>query len=301
MKRQAAKAQTPGFHALSEDLEGFAALSQVLHQEVGILMEPTPTNRLKMANRLARVLAEHKFTGYAPYLKKLRERDSVILEEFISALTTNTTSFFREPAHFEALRNILPEVCHRKQSSPIREIRTWSAAVSTGEEAYSIAMCMLETLPLGHGMELKLLGTDVDREALARASLGKFEAEQLAELPANIKKKYFRADRGRAGQSYVIDPRVRSIIRFAPLNLRSPAYPFRFSFDIIFCRNVLIYFDAKTSMQVIERLSQALAPGGFLFIGHAELGLVRSSSLRPRQMGVYEKISSAISFFKEKP
>lgn len=294
MKRNATAIKpVAGFQALSEDEDGFQALSQILHRETGIQMEGTTTNRLKMANRLSRVLSNYGFSTYTPYLKKLREGDPALLAEFISALTTNTTSFFREPAHFEALKSLLPGVCRNKQAQGPRELRIWSAAASTGEEVYSIAITVLESLPLGHGLDVKILGTDIDREALARASAGKFTGEQLNEVPEPLRKRYFRPLKTREGNKFQVDQRVRAMIRFAPLNLRAAAYPFRFPFDIVFCRNVLIYFDAKTSYGVIDKLAESLTPKGLLFIGHAELGLVRSSSLKPLRMGVYQRAARA--------
>jgi chemotaxis protein methyltransferase CheR len=205
------------------------------------------------------------------------------LVNLIDALTTNHTSFFREPAHFDFLRKtFLPEWEDRAV------IDVWSAACSTGEEPYSIAMCLLEGLGHTARRKVRILATDISTRVLAIARQGIYPAERFEDVPALQLPRYWLCGGGDAAGSYRAKKELRNIIEFRRLNLLD-----RLSglghFPLIFCRNVLIYFDKPTQQRVVERLASVLSPGGYLLTGHAESLTGLKHGLRSVQPAVYRK------------
>jgi chemotaxis protein methyltransferase CheR len=215
------------------------------------------------------------------------------LTEFICALTTNTTHFFRESVHFDFLKNRLPELAEAKRKQHKHELRVWCSASSTGQEVYTLMMVIQSFLndanPAFKTWDLKFLATDIDPEVLERASSGTYQETELSGVPDPLKQQFFRAVRTGVQKAYQVQSEYRSKIRFAQFNLLTERYPFQFPFDIIFCRNVLIYFDRPTAEKVIEKLAGALAPGGLLFLGHSETGMMRSKVMKTLASGVYQK------------
>jgi chemotaxis protein methyltransferase CheR len=209
------------------------------------------------------------------------------LINLIDALTTNHTSFFREPTHFDFLRKtFLPEWKDRGT------IGIWSAACSTGEEPYSIAMCLLEELgPAGPG-KVRILATDISTRVLAKAGQGIYPAERFEGLPVLQLRRFWLRGEGDWAGCYRAKKELRALVEFRRLNLLE-AVPQVGHFPLIFCRNVMIYFDKPTQQRVVERLAWCLDPGGYLLTGHAESLNGIEHGLKYVQPAVYRKASSA--------
>jgi chemotaxis protein methyltransferase CheR len=215
--------------------------------------------------RLGKKIRELNFRSFQEYYRSvLEDRTGEALTALIDALTTNHTSFFREPAHFEFLRRtILPRLRERDR------IAIWSAACSTGEEPYSIAFGLLEELGEEALAKTRILATDISTRVLASAQRGAYPAERFDGIPAHQLRRYLLRGEQRFKDWYRVKPEVRAAVEFRRLNLME-----RFShlgpFPVIFCRNVMIYFDKPTQQGLVNRLAGCLEPGGYLLIGHAE-------------------------------
>ena len=205
------------------------------------------------------------------------------LIHLIDALTTNHTSFFREPAHFDFLRKtFLPEWKDRGT------IGIWSAACSTGEEPYSIAMCLLEELGPGPPAEVRILATDISTRVLAKAEQGIYSAERFEGLPGLQLRKFWLRGEGDWAGCYRAKKELRAMVEFRRLNLLETVSQMG-RFPLIFCRNVMIYFDKPTQQRVVERLAACLEPGGYLLTGHAESLTGIEHGLEYVQPAIYRK------------
>jgi len=210
-------------------------------------------------------------TSEKDYLVMLeKDLDGQEIVQFLDVISTNHTSFFREPDHFEFLRTVLSDWIR----GGMRRLRVWSAAASTGEEPYSIAFTIADTLE-GAAVDWRILGTDISTKVLAKAETGIFLVSKLAGLVRGEQKRFF--ERGPGKDELTVQLATRAKIAFRRLNLATPPYPMRGPFDIIFCRNVMIYFDQIVRQRVISAMESLLRPDGYLLIGHAEA----LSGLRP--------------------
>ena len=183
-------------------------------------------------------------------------------------MTTNKTDFFREPAHFDFLcRTAVPQLIRIPGR---RRLKLWSAACSIGAEAYTIAMVLQDLRRTAPGFDFSILGTDVSNDVLAKARLGIYPEAMLEPVPAALRQRYVMASRDPGRGEGRMVPELRQTAQFHRLNLMDPSYPFDRDVDVVFCRNVLIYFDKPTQKAVIERLAAHLRPGGYLILGHSE-------------------------------
>lgn len=214
-------------------------------------------------SRLSKRLSQFKLTNYEQYFQLVEnDRSGKELVWMIDALTTNKTSFYREIQHFDFLsRHILPNLDGR-------HLRIWSAACSTGEEPYSIAMLLREKLPQIEKWDLKILATDISTKVLTAAQEAVYTEDVLEPVPEKLKQKYFRAENS-AAKTFRLSPDVKNMVRFARLNFMEE-FPMKGPFDLIFCRNAMIYFDKPTQERLVRRFYTLLKPGGFLFVGHSE-------------------------------
>lgn len=270
------------------DEEGFALLADLLKSLAGIHLPDNDKNRTLMASRLGMVLRSHGFQTYAEYHRYLTAgANGGAAQEFVSALTTNTTEFFRENKHFPVFAKALGELRERRMAEGTREVRIWCGAASTGQEPYSILMTALEAYPDLMSWNLKFLATDIDLEVLSQAASGHYSEQEAKGVPPLYRQKFFRASPG----SLCVREEYRTMIRFAQLNLLSNPYPFQHKFDFIFCRNVLIYFDKATTASVLQKMGRALSPGGVLFIGHSESGAMKLPDFAPIAHAAYQKKS----------
>jgi chemotaxis protein methyltransferase CheR len=211
------------------------------------------------------------------------------LVQLLNVMSTNVTRFFREPDHFTFLREMFGQWLQEGR----RRIRLWSAACSTGEEPYSIAMTILDSLPRGElgGLDLKILATDISTRVLETAEQARYSDTSLKEVPPVTRQRFFvRAEDG-SQPTYQVRESLKRLVTFRRLNLAAPPFPLRGPFDAIFCRNVMIYFDGAVRKRLLGELERLLRPDGWLLIGHSEnlLG-VQPDSLQMVSPSVYRKV-----------
>ncbi|MGE0370258.1 MAG: protein-glutamate O-methyltransferase CheR [Gammaproteobacteria bacterium] len=243
----------------------FDFIRRLVAEKTGIAL--SEQKRELVYGRLAKRLRSLDLQSFAEYCSHV-EGNAEELHELVNAITTNLTSFFREPYHFDYLRDtLLPALLRSNADS--RRIRIWSAGCSTGEEPYSIAMVLRDALSSAQGWDAKILATDIDSNVLARAQQGVYAEERASGVPERFLRRSFRRGQAdNAGMLKVCDE-VRSLITFRQLNLMHD-WPMRGPFDVIFCRNVVIYFDKPTQRRLFDRYADLIADGGHLFIGHSE-------------------------------
>jgi len=241
----------------------FAALAKLVHDECGIVL--ADAKKGLVVSRLARRLRELNLPDFGQYCRLLQsEQGTDERANLISALTTNVTKFFREDHHFRSLeKQILPALIDKARRRG--RVRIWSAGCSTGEEPYSIAMELLEQCSDAASLDIRILATDIDPHVLATATAGRYSETAVAGVPASRRSRYFSASSG----TFEVGKVLQELITFAPLNLVSQ-WPIRGPFDVIFCRNVVIYFDNATQEVLWKRFASLIPPSGHLFIGHSE-------------------------------
>lgn len=270
----------------------FAQFQRLIYSEAGIRL--SDDKRTLVSARLARRVRELALPTFGAYYRRVAGGDDGELTRMLDAITTNETHFFREPLQFA----LLADGCCSEWSAQAaagarpRTLRVWSAACSSGEEPYSMAMVLHDRLAMA-GWGVEIVASDLCTTALARARDGVWPVERLSAVPQPYLKRYFlrgvASEEGRAK----IGPVVRSLVDFCHINLSDDSYPVAGSFDAIFCRNALIYFDAVSRAHVLDRLVARLAPGGFLFLGHAESLIGTTHRMRSVMPAVYRLPSRA--------
>ena len=248
----------------------FSTFQRFLEKETGIHLSAVKKSLL--VGRLSRRLRDLHLTTFEDYYERV-VADTQERQIFINAICTNETHFFREPHHFEFItEHLLPGwQARRKHDASQRRVRVWSAACSTGEEPYSLAMLLLDKLPAAEGWEIEILATDLSTKALDRAKAGLWPVGKASEIPTPLLKRFMLRGYDEMEGTMKIGPELQRAVNFQPFNLTADSYPtWLGSFDMIFCRNVLIYFGQATKNLVVERLLQHLEPNGHLFLGHAE-------------------------------
>jgi chemotaxis protein methyltransferase CheR len=241
--------------------DDFARIRKLVFALCGISLSAA---KVDMAyNRLVRVLRAKGISAFSHYLDLVENGEADARQEFINAMTTNLTRFFREAGHFDLLAKLLASV------PAGRQVAIWCAGCSTGEEAYTIAMTASETLG-ARAASVRVLATDVDTDVLGTAAAGIYQAEAARDLDHARLRRFFLAGTGANAGLIRVRPELAQLVRFEHQNLRGSAWPAAASFDAIFCRNVMIYFDQKTQAEVLERFRSCLRPQGLLFSGHSE-------------------------------
>jgi chemotaxis protein methyltransferase CheR len=244
----------------------FERLRELVREHTGIAL--SEAKRQLVYGRLARRLRALRLDSFADYIKLLEAGEGNELEEFVNAVTTNLTSFFREPHHFEFMASqMLPTVM--KRNTGARKMRIWCCAASTGEEPYSIAMVLREAQQQLVGWDVKLLATDLDSAVLAHGQAGVYTAERFNGMDPKRMARFFDKGGGAHAGKLRAREELRSLITFKQLNLMRD-WPMRGPFDAIFCRNVIIYFDKPTQRELFERMARLQRPGDLLFLGHSE-------------------------------
>jgi chemotaxis protein methyltransferase CheR len=263
--------------------EVFGRLRRIVREHTGI--DLGEHKRLLCQTRLARRLRALGLSRFEDYLRELDRPGSGEHAELVNAITTNVTAFFREPHHFELLASrVLPGLA----ADPARtRLRLWSAGCSSGEEPWSMAM-VLDEARLPARWDVKILATDIDTDVLARARDGVYTADRLAHVGESRRQRYFSRGGGRSGAWQIAEP-LRERVAFRALNLFA-AWPMRRPFDVIFCRNVIIYFDEASKQQLVRRFVDALSPGGYLCLGHSESLLHGVDGLQPCGQTSYRKV-----------
>lgn len=256
----------------------FTRIQALIHQRAGISLHSG--KHAMVYSRVSRRLRDTGHTSFKPYLDWLEQQGGTEWQEFINALTTNLTSFFREQHHFSLLENLL-------RSDSQRPWRIWCAAASTGEEPYSIAITAAEAL--GIGADFHIHNSDIDTKVLATAARGVYKVEGIKSLSPERLQRFFLRGKGASAGLIRVKPELQKKMDFQTINLIHEL-PFREPFDAVFCRNVMIYFDAPTQRQVLQRIHRAMKPGGLLFVGHAENFSDATSLFALRGKTVYERL-----------
>jgi chemotaxis protein methyltransferase CheR len=248
--------------------DDFNYLRQVVYGHSQNVLDPSRDYLFEA--RLTKLLRNQGMSQISELVVRLRTRKDMLLERAIAeAMTINETSFFRDSRPFELLRTeLLPKIIEARRST--RSLRLWSAACSTGQEAYSLAMLMLENFPVLSGWNIRIEGTDINAEVVARAAAGKYHRIEINRgLPARYIVRYFDRD----GEDWVVKPEVRKLCNFRQANLCGPMLPFNRAedrFDTIFLRNVMLYFSMDTRRKLLAGIHRVLAPDGVLFLGSSE-------------------------------
>ena len=244
----------------------FALFQRLVYQSSGILL--SPAKRALLVARLSGRIRQLGLSSFAAYYRRVQERGDAEKQILLDCISTNETHFFREPAQFDFLTREIVPVWMRERGRA-RRVRAWSTACSTGQEPFTLAMLLHDRLAAA-GWTIEITATDLSHRVLARAKEAEWPIENAAEIPEPFLHRYMlRGLRSRSGVMKA-SPLLRSMIDFRPLNLNAADWSVGGPLDLIFCRNVLIYFDAAARGRVIGRLVQLLAPGGYLFLGHAE-------------------------------
>ncbi len=238
----------------------FSRVQGLIYQRAGISLHNG--KQAMVYSRLSRRLRETGYQSFKDYLSFLDLHDGPEWQEFVNALTTNLTSFFREQHHFEILAS------HLKSKPSNSNWRIWCSAASTGEEPYSIAMTAMESLnPSG---KFNLVASDIDSKVLALAERGIYKIDGLKGISEARVQRFFLRGKGLNEGMVRVKSELQNAIQFLSVNLIRDDWPFRDPFNVVFCRNVMIYFDSPTQRKVLEQIHRVMIPGGLLFVGHAE-------------------------------
>lgn len=255
----------------------FERVRQLIYDHAGISLNPSKQDMVY--SRLARRLRATGINNFRDYLALLESNNAAEWEAFVNSLTTNLTSFFREPHHFPLLaEHVL------KQRHPVS---LWCSAASTGEEPYSMAMTMVDAFG-SFTPPVSIVASDVDTNVLAKAEAGVYPLERVEKLSADVVKRFFLKGTGAQSGCVRVRPELRAMITFRQVNLLSENWPIRGPLDAIFCRNVMIYFDKETQLKILQRFAPLLQPGGLLFAGHSESFHNAAHLFRLRGKTVYE-------------
>lgn len=266
------------------DQQTFNQIRELVYQQSGIKLSDAKKSLVtaRLMKRL-RALDLPDLKSYVEYLAQDREGGELV--QLLDAISTNVTHFFREKDHFDVAADAFKQWLGEGQT----RFRFWSAASSTGEEPYSLAMTFSEALSGGSRRpDLKILATDISTRVLQQCKRGQYEDERVKGISANLLGKYFapcHIDNGRAG--YEVDGNLKRMITFARLNLSAPPFPMKGPMDIVFCRNVMIYFDNPTRLRLLREIQRLLKPGGLLMVGHSE-------SLSQELMGELQRVGASV-------
>jgi chemotaxis protein methyltransferase CheR len=263
----------------------FHDFSKFVYEQAGIDLPPGKealvSGRIRKRMRALEIVDERIYLDYVK-----RDAGGEELVEFLDAISTNFTHFFREADHFDRLAELVEE---RLADGRRRSLRIWSAASSTGEEPYSIAMTVrhaLDSLAADH-VDFRLLATDISTRVLRHACAGRYEKKEIDSVPAALRGRFLRRD-GRSDEYEVCDE-IKRLIAFRRLNLSTPPFPMKGPFDAVFCRNVMIYFDKRVRTRLLAEIERLLAPGGLLMVGHTESLAGIPLGLRMIQPSIYRK------------
>ncbi len=246
--------------------QNFQTIKKLVIEHTGICLSDAKHDMVY--SRLAKRLRQLDLTSFSEYLTLLTADDGDEIGNFINSVTTNLTSFFREQHHFDFLKeNLIPRLL--QDNADTRVIRVWSAGCSTGEEPYSLAMTFKECVPENQGWDVRILATDLDTNVLATGSAGVYMADRVNGIPQDKLKRWFYKGKGDLEGKVKVSSELRDMIVFKQLNLMGK-WPVKPGVDIIFCRNVVIYFDKETQKVLFDRYANTLKSGGYLFIGHSE-------------------------------
>lgn len=270
----------------------FKRIADLIGKEVGIKLPPA--KRIMVEGRLRKRVRALGLPGLDAYSTLLFQHGGLAAERvhLIDAVTTNKTDFFREPEHFELLKSqLVPELLELRRTERRPLLKVWSAASSTGAEAYTLAMVLADLAAQRHDFGFSILGTDISTAVLEQGARAVYPAELVAPVPTVMQQRYLMHSRQSGTRNQVrIVPELRRLVRFLRLNLMDTTYPFDRDVDVILLRNVLIYFEKSDQEKVIQRLISHLRPGGYLLLGHSESMIGTAVTMRPVAPAVFQKV-----------
>ena len=259
--------------------QDFQRIRKLIYERAGIALGEHKQELVY--SRLARRLRATGRKSFADYLDLLQRSDAAEWELFINSLTTNLTSFFREPHHFPLLAE------HLRKQEPGRSLTLWCSACSTGEEAYSMAMTAVEALG-GYGHAVHIIASDLDTKVLQTAREGRYKADAVNRLPAQQIERFFMHSTDKQSGYMQVKPELQKMIDFRCINLLDAGWPIHAPLDAIFCRNVMIYFDKATQLAILKKFAPLMRGNGLLFAGHSESFYHAASIFKLRGQTVYE-------------
>lgn len=265
------------------DHQTFDKFREIVYANSGIALNDTKHAMVsaRIAKRMRRLgLGTHQ--QYLQFL--LRDEGGNEITHFLDVISTNVTSFFREPSHFDFLANAAGTWLARGK----HKIRIWSAAASSGEEAYSIAMTLLDACG-GRAADMRILATDISTSALAKAQAGLYPAMTIDGVPAAFRKRFFVREKNHTEVLYRVHEQLKKMIVFRRLNLSCPPFPMTGQLDMVFCRNVMIYFDNSVRHRLVSEIYRLLNPSGYLLTGHAEGLTSIQTALKCLEPSIYQK------------
>lgn len=270
--------------ALTLSHSEFDGLRKLVHEYTGITLSEAKMELVK--RRFGPRLRALNLPSFSSYIKYVKEDHKDELSRFSDAITTNLTSFFRENHHFNYLNSCLPELIRR--NGPSRRLRVWSAGCSTGQEAYSLAITLLEKAPELKSWDVKILATDLDSTCLEKGTKGYYSIKDLEKMPRRLASKWFVTEGLPEGRVQV-NLELRNLITFKRLNFIHN-WPVKGPFDIIFCRNVFIYFNKEMQKSCVEKFSRVQNPGAVLCIGHSESIVESTNDYKLAGQTIYERL-----------
>jgi chemotaxis protein methyltransferase CheR len=276
---------------ISDEL--FAKYRELIHREAGIAL--TEGKQSLLVSRVAGRLRELGVTSFEEYFRLVD--DPAAADErarLLDRICTNETHFFRDPRQFLFLNEtVFPRLEAEAARTGQRRVRAWSAACSTGEEPYSLAMALLHRFPPSSGWQVEVAASDLSNKVLAAARAGLWPIEKSQDIPLHYRKAFMLRGTGSQTGKMKVGPEIRDVVSFTRMNLNEPVYPVNGTFDFIFCRNVLIYFDRESKAKVVDRLLSHLAPDGCLFLGYAETTTTLTDRLTSVGPNVYARTLEA--------
>ena len=261
----------------------FEALRELIYKKSGIVLNEGKRDLIQ--SRLGKILRQQGIPSFKEYYHLVvNDYTGRELAQLLDVISTNVTHFFRENEHFNFLKSVVIPACDAKKS-----IKIWSAGCSSGEEPYCIAITLLETIKNIESWEIKVLATDISTRVLRKATIGAYQKSELAVLSKSLLHKYFQRGTSEWCDYYQIRPDVKKLIDFKRSNLLEP-FMFKTKFNVIFCRNVMIYFDKTTREILINRFYKHLVSGGYLFVGHAESLIDLKHNFKYVKPAIYQKV-----------
>jgi len=250
----------------------FEYLKGIIYEKTGISLAPHKKTMLQ--SRLNVRLRQNQIPNFSEYVKRLKS-DMIFFQteilEIINRVTTNKTDFFRENHHFEYLKStVFPLLEEKHKTNPRKTLRIWSSASSTGEEPYSIAITVYDYFHGKPGWDIKIFASDIDTNVLTHADKGIYKEDRFTSVNKDIVTKHFTQVQTNEGKEYKVKPYIRELISFRKVNLMDNSYPFIEKMDIVFCRNVIIYFDKPTQKKIFNNIEKVMQEDGILIIGHSE-------------------------------
>lgn len=242
----------------------FNRIRDIVYEKSGITL--SDNKRALVRARIAKRVRQLQIDDYDDYLEYvIRDASGIEIQHMLDAISTNVTSFYREAVHFDFMREVINDWANKG----LRSLRLWSAASSTGEEPYTMAIETLEALG-NRKIDVKILATDISSKVLQISMVGDYAEDKVMPVPEDLLDKYFTRRNEKGETIYTVNKRLRDLVIFRQFNLSSPPFPIRNPIDMILCRNVMIYFDRTVRLGMVTEFHRALRPGGYLIVGHAE-------------------------------